>query len=106
MINLKNFGATLFSIVMQEASDALSKLQTVTLFRPIRSLHKKLATQISEASELQRLGVMKGQLFMHAKLLVIKSGLVPASYIAVLVNFLLVVQPMLFPKKFVHPNYV
>ena len=26
------------SIVMQEASDALNKLQTVTLFRPIRSL--------------------------------------------------------------------
>ena len=25
-------------IIMQEASDALSKLQTVTLFRPIRSL--------------------------------------------------------------------
>ena len=27
-------------IVMQEASDALSKLQTVTLFRPIRSLQR------------------------------------------------------------------
>ena len=34
--NLVSQGLT--CIVMQEASDALSKLQTVTLFRPIRSL--------------------------------------------------------------------